>query len=163
MGELRRFEEVGAIGEKAHKEGKKIVFTNGVFDILHLGHLNYLEESKKLGDLLVIGVNSDRSTRSIKGQGRPLNRERDRALLLAGFRCVDIVFLFDEESPLEAIRKLRPDFLVKGSDYTIEEIVGKKEVEAHGGEVRRIPLLEGYSTSFLLQKISDAVNSSDRH
>ena len=162
MGELLRFEEVGAIGEKAHNEGKSIVFTNGVFDILHLGHLNYLEKSKKLGDLLVIGVNSDRSTRSIKGKGRPLNGERDRALLLAGLKCVDIVVIFDEESPLEVIKKLRPDFLVKGSDYAVEEIVGKEEVESRGGEVRRIPLLEGYSTTLLLQKISDSVNSSDR-
>jgi len=162
LGELRTPEEIGAIGEKAHNEGKKIVFTNGVFDILHLGHLSYLEESKKLGDLLVIGVNSDRSTRSIKGKGRPFNGERDRAQLLAGLKCVDIVVLFDEESPLEVIKKLRPDFLVKGSDYSIEEIVGKKEVEAQGGQVRRVPLLEGYSTTLLLQKISDAVNSSDR-
>lgn len=162
MGELKRFEEVGAISEKAHNEGKKIVFTNGIFDILHLGHLNYLEESRKLGDLLVIGVNSDRSTRSRKGKGRPLNGERDRARLLAGLKCVDIVVLFDEDSPLELIKKVRPDFLVKGSDYSAEEIVGKKEVEAQGGEVRRIPLLEGYSTTLMLQKISKAANSSDR-
>ena len=112
--------------DAAKARGNNVVFTNGVFDILHVGHLRYLTESKKLGELLIIGVNSDSSARKIKGEGKPINTEADRMELLAGLSCVDMVFAFSEETPTEVIRKIKPDYLVKGSDYAIEDIVGKE-------------------------------------
>lgn len=156
MGNVKGAEEALELREEARGKGKKVAFTNGVFDILHLGHLEYLTESKKLADLLIVGLNSDSSARLLKGEGRPLNNETDRAELLSGLECVAAVVIFPEETPLELIKILKPEFLVKGSDYSIDEIVGKEFVESYGGEVRSIPLKAGYSTSSLLEKISRA-------
>lgn len=135
----------------------RLVFTNGVFDLLHRGHLDYLEEARKLGDRLVVGINSDASTRRLnKGPDRPLVGEEDRAALVAGLRCVDAVCLFDEDTPLELIVALRPDVLVKGGDYTPDQVVGRAEVEADGGSLVLVPLVEGSSTTALLRRIRGA-------
>jgi rfaE bifunctional protein nucleotidyltransferase chain/domain len=137
------------------EEGLKIVFTNGCFDILHLGHLDYLEKSRSLGDKLVIGLNTDRSVRKLKGRGRPINSEMARARMLAALVFVDAVIPFDEETPLELIKKVQPDVLVKGKDYRIENIVGADFVMGNGGEVKTIELIEGYSTTDLIEKIKN--------
>jgi len=130
--------------------GNKIVFTNGCFDILHRGHIEYLSQARDHGTILVIGLNSDASVKRIKGEGRPVQDEGSRALVLASLRFVDAVILFDEDTPLDLINFVEPDVLVKGGDYTEETIVGAKEVKARGGEVVVIPLVEGYSTSSIL-------------
>jgi rfaE bifunctional protein nucleotidyltransferase chain/domain len=135
------------------KQGSKIVFTNGCFDILHLGHLDYLEKSRNLGDKLVLGLNTDHSVKKLKGPDRPINNENARARMLAALVFVDIVIAFDEETPLKLIKKVRPDILVKGKDYNIKNIVGADFVMENGGEVKTIDLLEGYSTTGLIEKI----------
>ena len=135
------------------KNGLKIVFTNGCFDILHLGHLDYLEKSRDLGDKLVIGLNTDRSVKLLKGPGRPINTEYARARMLAALAFVDAVIAFDEETPHELIIQVKPDILVKGNDYNIDNIVGSDFVLGNGGEVKTIQLLEGYSTTGLIEKI----------
>lgn len=135
------------------KNGCKIVFTNGCFDILHLGHLDYLEKSRNLGDKLVIGLNTDRSVRQLKGQNRPINTELSRARMLAALAFVDLIIAFDEETPLELIKNVQPDILIKGKDYSIENIVGAEFVLGNGGEVKTIELLEGYSTTEIINKI----------
>lgn len=134
------------------REGR-LVFTNGCFDLLHPGHVAYLDEARRLGDRLVVGVNTDASMRRLKGPSRPLVPERDRARVLAGLASVDAVTLFDEDTPAELVAALRPDVLVKGGDYTPETIVGRDTVEGDGGEVRVIPFLPGYSTTDLLRRI----------
>ena len=131
----------------------ELVFTNGVFDILHAGHAGYLLEARNHGDALIIGLNSDSSVRAIKGPNRPIQTELDRAQLLASLRCTDAVAIFDEETPLELIRFLLPDTLVKGADYSRETIVGSDVVEEHGGRVLTIPLAEGRSTSGIVERI----------
>jgi D-glycero-beta-D-manno-heptose 1-phosphate adenylyltransferase len=128
----------------------KIVFTNGCFDILHRGHIEYLSQARDKGEILVIGLNSDASVKRIKGEGRPLQDEMSRALVLASLRIVDAVVLFDEDTPYELIKIVKPDVLVKGSDYTEETIVGADFVKANGGEVVTIPIVEGYSTTKIL-------------
>ncbi len=153
MGKVKDIDELTVLIERSKADGLKVVFSNGVFDILHAGHLDYLEKCKQLGDLLVIGLNSDSSVRVLKGPNRPLNREEDRAALLAGLECVDFVTLFSEETPMNIIRGLKPDFLAKGADYSLNEVVGKDFVESYGGEVKLIPLKEGLSTSLLVNKI----------
>lgn len=131
-----------------------LVFTNGVFDLIHRGHAVYLSRARALGDALVVGVNTDASARRLtKGPGRPINRETDRALLLAALECVDAVCLFDEDTPAELIEALRPDILVKGGDYTPEEVVGRETVERSGGRVELIDFLDGYSTTELIERI----------
>jgi rfaE bifunctional protein nucleotidyltransferase chain/domain len=131
-----------------------LVFTNGVFDLLHRGHVSYLSHARALGDALVVGVNTDASARRLaKGPGRPLNSEADRALVVAGLECVDAVCLFDEDTPRELIAALLPDVLVKGSDYGLPEVVGREEVEAAGGHVELVPFIEGYSTTALVQRM----------
>jgi rfaE bifunctional protein nucleotidyltransferase chain/domain len=132
---------------------RTIVFTNGCFDILHRGHVELLLEAKGLGDLLVVGLNSDASVRRLKGRGRPLVGERDRAFVLAALEAVDRVVIFDEATPLETIRALEPDVLVKGSEYGAGEIVGASLVEERGGRVVRVRMRRGYSTTSLLRKI----------
>jgi rfaE bifunctional protein nucleotidyltransferase chain/domain len=131
----------------------ELVFTNGVFDILHAGHAGYLLEARNHGDALIIGLNSDSSVRSIKGPNRPIQTELDRAQLLASLRSTDAVAIFDEDTPLELIRFLLPDTLVKGADYSPETIVGADVVEEHGGRVLTIPLAEGRSTSGIVERI----------
>ena len=133
--------------------GVKIVFTNGVFDILHRGHVEYLAEAAKLGDILILGLNSDASTRRLKGEGRPVHRQEDRAAVLLALKAVDYVVVFDEDTPAKLIEKVRPDFLVKGADYKVSEIVGADIVKAYGGEVRTVALTEGYSTTGTIQNI----------
>ena len=135
-------------------QGKKIVFTNGVFDLLHLGHIDYLSKAKDLGDFLVVGVNTDASAKSLgKGAGRPIKDEVSRATIIAGLRFVDMVILFDEETPYEVIELVKPDILVKGSDYKPEDIVGYDIVTAKGGKVVTIDFLPGYSTTEIEKKI----------
>ena len=135
------------------KNGYKVVFTNGCFDILHLGHLDYLEKSRNLGDRLVIGLNTDSSVRQLKGPNRPINEELSRARMLAALAFVDLVIAFDEETPLELIKNVKPDILIKGKDYSIENIVGAEFVLGNGGEVKTIEILEGYSTTEIINKI----------
>lgn len=133
----------------------KIIFTNGCFDILHLGHLDYLEKASKLGHKLIIGLNSDASVRRIKGDDRPINNEHARALMLAHMTVVSAVVLFDEDTPFELIKKIIPDVLVKGSDYKIEEIIGSNIVLDNGGDVVTFDIVEGYSTSAFINKIQN--------
>jgi len=134
-------------------KGKKIVFTNGCFDILHLGHIDYLMKSADAGDVLVIGLNTDASVRKLKGEGRPVNNEQARALILASLVFVNAVVLFDDDTPYNLIQKIQPDVLVKGSDYKIEEIAGYDIVLAKGGKVITVDLLAGYSTTGLIEKL----------
>jgi D-beta-D-heptose 7-phosphate kinase/D-beta-D-heptose 1-phosphate adenosyltransferase len=134
-------------------EGRRIVFTNGVFDILHPGHLRYLQAARAQGDALIVAVNSDRSVRANKGPSRPINSERDRAEVIAALRCVDGVVIFDEDTPAEIIRRLQPDVLVKGADWPADQIVGRDTVEDRGGRVVRIPIEEGFSTTALIERV----------
>ncbi len=135
-------------------QGQKVVFTNGCFDLLHLGHVRYLEQARSLGDALIVGVNTDASVRRLnKGGGRPVTPEGDRARVLAALACVDRVVLFAEDTPLELITFLQPNILVKGGDYTLEEIVGREVVLARGGQVHVLPFIPGYSTTTLLARI----------
>lgn len=133
-------------------EPRRIVFTNGVFDILHAGHVTYLEEARALGDILVVGLNSDDSVRRLKGPTRPINTQEDRARVLGALRCVDHVIIFDDDTPLAVITALIPDVLVKGGDYTRDTVVGADIVEQHGGAVVIIPLLEGRSTTSIIAR-----------
>ena len=135
------------------RAGRKIVFTNGCFDLLHIGHVRYLKAARAEGDVLIVAVNSDRSVREIKGPGRPLVPDSERAEVLASLACVDFVTLFDEPDPLVTIRSLVPDVLVKGADWGADAIVGRDVVEASGGRVVRIPLTEGSSTTRIIDKI----------
>jgi rfaE bifunctional protein nucleotidyltransferase chain/domain len=132
---------------------KKIVFTNGCFDLLHLGHIDYLAKAADLGDKLVIGLNSDLSANILKGPNRPITDEHSRSLMLASFSFVDAVILFDDQTPLELIKSVRPNILVKGSDYTIEQIIGFDIVLQNGGQVKTIDYLPGYSTTLIEKKI----------
>lgn len=132
---------------------KKVVFTNGCFDVLHLGHVRYLQKAKKLGDVLVIGLNSDASTGRLKGPGRPVNSQKDRAQVLRALRFVDRVVIFSEDTPEKLIRKLRPDVLVKGGDWRGKEIAGGAFVRSYGGKVKFLPFVKGLSTTGLLAKI----------
>jgi D-glycero-beta-D-manno-heptose 1-phosphate adenylyltransferase len=134
---------------------KKIVFTNGCFDILHLGHIEYLAKSQDIGDVLIVGLNSDLSVKKVKGPKRPINDENARAMLLASLSFVHAVVLFDQETPYELIDLIRPDFLVKGKDYTEEQIVGNDIVRAAGGEIKTIELTEGYSSTGMIKKIKE--------
>jgi rfaE bifunctional protein nucleotidyltransferase chain/domain len=133
--------------------GKKVVFTNGCFDLLHLGHLDYLSKAADLGDVLIIGVNTDSSVSKIKGPSRPVNDQKSRAMLLAGFSFVDAVLLFDEPTPKKIIDLIQPDVLVKGDDYVASNIVGYDTVMAKGGKVETIPLVKGYSSTSIINKI----------
>lgn len=138
------------------QQNEKIVFTNGCFDIMHLGHVDYLSKAADLGSKLIVGLNSDSSTSNLKGPHRPINDEKSRAGVLASFFFVDAVIFFDDETPLRLIKEIGPDVLAKGADYTIETIVGAKEVQAKGGEVRTIEFLEGYSTTLIEKRIIEA-------
>jgi len=133
--------------------GGKVVFTNGVFDILHPGHVRYLQEARTLGDALIVGINSDRSARANKGPERPITPEAERAEVLSALDCVDAVAIFDEDTPAEIIRRIQPDVLVKGADWGPDNIVGRDTVEARGGTVVRMELSPGYSTTELIRKI----------
>jgi len=134
---------------------KKIIFTNGCFDILHHGHFDLIAQAADLGNILVVGANTDASVQRLKGPERPLTKEQDRALQLASLLCVDAVCLFDEDTPKELIELLKPDVLVKGGDYTIDKIVGADIVTSYGGKVEIVPFVAGYSTSSLIQRIKE--------
>jgi rfaE bifunctional protein nucleotidyltransferase chain/domain len=138
-------------------DGKKVVFTNGVFDLLHLGHVTYLSKAADLGDILIIGLNTDASVKRLKGDDRPVNDENNRAALLAALFFVDAVIPFEEDTPTELISNLLPDILVKGADYSVENIAGAKEVLANGGEVKTITLVDGYSSTSIINKIKGRV------
>ena len=139
-------------------QGQRVVFTNGCFDLLHLGHVDYLEKAKQLGDKLLVAVNTDASVSRLKGPERPLQDEMSRARIMASLLFVDAVVLFDEETPYELIKMVMPDILVKGDDYAIENIVGHDIVLQNGGEVKTIQLVKGYSTSGIVDKIRRQVN-----
>jgi len=134
-------------------KGQKVVFTNGCFDILHLGHIDYLEKARNLGDKLIIGLNSDDSVSRFKGPGRPVQDQHSRARILAALQFTDMVVFFNENTPLALISELLPDVLVKGSDYLAENIVGAEVVKKHGGEVKTVEFVPGYSTSRIIEKI----------
>jgi len=133
----------------------RVVFTNGCFDILHIGHIHYLQDAKSLGDKLIVGINSDRSVKKLKGKDRPINNEMDRAMVMAALGVVDGVIIFNEETPLHLIEELNPEILVKGGDWPLDKIVGAEHVINNGGEVFSLPFVTGYSTSNIIQKIKE--------
>ena len=141
--------------------GDRIVFTNGVYDLLHRGHAEYLEEARALGDRLVVGVNADASVRRLKGAGRPIVPAADRRALVAALACVDLAILFEDDTPLRLIEAVRPDVLVKGADWELDAIVGREFVEGRGGRVARIPLRPGLSTSTLVRRIREERSALD--
>lgn len=141
--------------QRLRSEGKRLVFTNGCFDLLHPGHVRYLSEARSLGDALVVALNSDRAARILKGQGRPIMNEQERAEVIAALEAVDYVIIFDEETPRELIADLLPDVLVKGGDWPVDEIVGRDEVEATGGRVLSLPYVEGSSTTDIIERIQN--------
>ena len=153
MGKILGWEELKKEIDDLQANGKKVVFTNGCFDILHVGHVRYLKEARKLGDALILGLNSDSSVRSIKGEERPLNPETERAEVIASLACVDYVTLFSEDTPLKLIEFLRPSFLVKGGDWAEESVVGRDSVKQWGGRVVIIPQIQGVSTTNVVEKI----------
>jgi len=138
---------------EARAAGKRIVFTNGVFDILHPGHVRYLQAARAYGDVLVVGLNSDASVRRNKGPGRPINPSSERAEVLEALECVDAVAIFDEDTPAEIVARAQPDILVKGADWPSDQIVGRDTVEASGGRVVLVPVEQGYSTTSIIEKI----------
>jgi D-beta-D-heptose 7-phosphate kinase/D-beta-D-heptose 1-phosphate adenosyltransferase len=148
-------QEAAATAERVRAAGGTVVFTNGVFDLLHPGHVRYLREARALGDLLIVGLNSDASVRSIKGPDRPINTECERAEVLLALACVDGVVIFEEETPHAIIGALQPDVLVKGADWGPDDIVGRDVVEARGGRVVRITLSPGHSTSQLIRTVQN--------
>ena len=145
--------DASAFARKIQARGGNVVFTNGVFDLLHLGHVRYLQEARMLGHALIVAVNSDRSVRAIKGPERPMNPESERAEVLAALACVDAAVIFDEETPHQIITAVQPDILVKGADWAAADIVGRDVVEARGGKVVRIPLTPGLSTTELIRRV----------
>ena len=147
--------EAATFARRVQARGGKVVFTNGVFDLLHPGHVRYLQAARALGDALIVAINSDRSVRAIKGPTRPVNPQRERAETLLALAAVDLAVVFDEETPQQIVSAIQPDVLVKGADWGPTEIVGRDVVEARGGRVVRIPLAEGYSTSDLIRRIQD--------
>ncbi len=150
---IKERKELVRIIKNLKAKGKRIVFTNGCFDLLHLGHVRYLEEAKSLGDVLVVGVNSDSSVRKLKGPKRPILPEKERTEILSGLGCVDYVTVFKEADPLKLITSLKPNRLVKGGDWTREQIVGREVVESSGGELIIIPFVKGASTSNVIDTI----------
>lgn len=146
-------EDISNFRESLKKEGKKLVFTNGCFDILHVGHLRYLIEAKELGDVLIIGLNSDASVKRLKGETRPLNNEDDRAEMLLGLKPVDYVIKFEEDTPVEILDLIKPDIHVKGGDYKKEDLPETKIVEKNGGIVKILSLVDGKSTTNVVNKI----------
>ncbi len=142
------------------RNGRRVVFTNGCFDLLHPGHIRSLELARALGDRLIVGLNSDTSVRQLKGKGRPVITERERAEILAALESVDAVVIFDDQTPREMITGLLPDVLVKGGDWPGDQIVGREEVEAAGGRVVSVPVVPGYSTSAILERIREGARAS---
>lgn len=154
---IKSLAEMVAIRNQLRRSGKKVVFTNGVFDLLHRGHVEYLEKARSMGDVLILGLNSDASVKLVKGSWKPLMNQEDRAAVLAGLSSVDYVCFFDEEIPFAIISALVPDILVKGGDYLLDEIVGRDVVESSGGKVVTIPLTPGISTTEVVKRIAKLI------
>jgi D-beta-D-heptose 7-phosphate kinase/D-beta-D-heptose 1-phosphate adenosyltransferase len=150
---ILNLEELLRARESLRAEGRRLVFTNGCFDLLHVGHVRYLSEARALGDALLVAINSDRSVRALKGAGRPVMSEAERAEILAALEAVDFVTVFEDESPRLLIAKVLPDVLVKGGDYRLDEIHGREEVERAGGRVLSLPFVEGASTTGIIERI----------
>lgn len=146
---------LGKIIHRLKEHGKKIAFTNGCFDILHYGHVKYLEDAKAKADILVVGLNSDASIKRIKGASRPINRQADRARMLEALSAIDYITIFSEDTPLKLIQALKPDILIKGRDWSVRKIVGADFIRASGGSVVTVPYLKGYSTTGLIEKIKN--------
>ena len=153
VSKLKSLQEIIRVTSKEKKKGKKVVFTNGCFDLLHVGHVRYLRKARALGDILVVGVNGDLSVRSLKCSGRPVTPEKERAEVLSALESVDYVLFFKDKTPERLIRALRPDFLVKGGDWKKKDIIGGDFVESYGGKVRSLPFAKGFSTTRIIQKI----------
>ena len=151
----KTLDDIVRIRQELSLKGKRLVFTNGCFDILHLGHVRYLNQARTLGDILVVGVNSDLSVRRIKGNARPLVPEMERVEVLAALECIDYVFLFDDQTPQKIIEAIVPDILVKGSDWKLQDVVGRDVVEKNGGAVLTIPVVEGFSTTAIILTVLD--------
>ena len=151
---IKTINEIENIAEKLKKQNKKIVTTNGVFDILHIGHIRYLRQAKKLGDILIVGLNSDSSVKMIKDPKRPLNSENDRAECLAALECVDYITIFNEDTPIKILEKIRPNIHVKGGDYKISEIAERRTVERSKGKIVLVKKINGYSTTGFINKIA---------
>lgn len=152
---MHTIEEGAALAARLRDQGRRIVFTNGVFDILHPGHLRYLQHARSLGDALIVGLNADASVRRNKGPERPINPQEERAEVLEALECVDAVVLFEEDTPDRIIAAIQPDILVKGADWGEYAIVGRDTVEARGGKVVRVPIEQGYSTTEIIRKIRE--------
>ena len=159
MHEIIGFEEIESFIQNLRKKypGCKIAFTNGCFDLIHRGHVAYLEAAGAQADFLVLGLNSDQSVRKLKGPQRPYINQEDRAFILSRLESVDVVCIFNQDTPLELIKRVKPDYLIKGADYRLNEIVGREEVEAYGGKVLTIPLIKGRSTTNIVNKIRNSL------
>ena len=153
LNKIKKITQLKKIVKDLKSKGKKIVFTNGCFDILHYGHVKYLEKARRYGDILLVAINTDKSVKAIKGRGRPIVPGSDRAKMVAALEPVNYITTFNELTPLKIIQVLKPDALVKGGDWRREDIIGKNFVESYGGEVVRIPYIKGYSTSSIIKKI----------
>ena len=153
MGKLVSLKNLARIRKSLQRQGKRFVFTNGTFDILHRGHVEYLSRASRFGDVLAVGLNTDASIRRIKGRGRPINRAGDRAAVLAALEAVDYICFFSDDTPRRIIAKLRPDVLVKGADWKLGDIVGREVVRKRGGSVRRVSLTQGRSTTRLIEQL----------
>lgn len=154
MSAILSLTELQSEREILRQQGRRVVFTNGCFDLLHPGHVRYLQQARTLGDVLIVALNSDRSVRELKGENRPILRQDERAEVMAALACVDYVTIFDEPTPRTVIAALLPDVLVKGGDWGVEAIVGREEVEAAGGQVLSLPFVDGCSTSDVIQRIA---------
>ncbi|MCL5034746.1 MAG: D-glycero-beta-D-manno-heptose 1-phosphate adenylyltransferase [Bacteroidetes bacterium] len=159
MSNILKREELATILRKLQKGGKKIVFTNGVFDIVHIGHVDYLRRARELGDVLVVAINGDESVHRIKGPKRPIIGETDRSFVVANLKSVDYVCIFNEDTPYETIKLLQPDVLVKGADWKAEDVVGRDIVEARGGKVVTMKYLDGKSTTNIIKRIVEVMHS----
>ena len=155
MGEIIAKSDVSYVVQKLRKENKKIVFTNGCFDILHLGHVKYLKESAKLGDVLIVGINSDSSVKKLKGSSRPINNQNDRAQLLCEVNLADYAIIFDENTPSNLLKEIKPDIYTKGADYTLETLPETPVVQSYGGKIEFIKFVEGKSTTNIINKMSE--------
>ena len=150
---MKSVSEGASLARELRAQGKRIVFTNGVFDILHPGHVRYLQQARDLGDALIVGLNADASVRRNKGPKRPINPQEERAEILEALQCVDAVVLFEQDTPAEIIAAIQPDVLVKGADWAADAIVGRETVEARGGRVVRMPVEQGFSTTEIVERI----------
>ena len=158
MGQIKNRKEIISTVEKLKKENKKIVFTNGCFDILHIGHVRYLKKSASFGDILIVGLNSDSSVKKLKGESRPINNEQDRAELLSELNFVDYVVIFNEDTPEKLLDEIKPDIYTKGADYTIDKLPEAKVVIKDGGKVEFIKLVDGKSTTNIIRKTQKTPN-----